>query len=92
MTGRYPLQCEEEGCFNPGEPCWYDPTQDEPDAHYCYDHMFDAGFCWGCHTFWGGVESFEFINPNHLCDNCKYDPDYNWELREEYEDDEDSCP
>ena len=37
--------------------------------------MHRAGFCWGCRTFWGGIESFEFMNPQGLCDNCIYDPE-----------------
>lgn len=66
--------CETEGCQEEGNPCWlpgnYDA--DHPDFWHCGKHMHQEGFCWGCGTFWGGVESFDFGAGARtgLCENC----------------------
>lgn len=84
--------CEEEGCGKPGLPCWLpdlDGTKvyDAPDAYYCQAHIEATGFCSGCGHFWGGVESFDF-DPQHLCDNCRHDPDLSdgYERNDDHED------
>lgn len=42
--------------------------------YYCAKHCFENGYCYGCGEFWEGSESFDFSR-NHLCSNCKDDPD-----------------
>lgn len=67
--------CQHEGCTETGNPCWlleYDKPEghgDEPDMWYCDAHMHSAGFCRGCGTFWGGVESFDF--GSGFCEHCE---------------------
>lgn len=81
--------CEEEGCEWEGTPCFYpdnpiygwEPKSEgeepvfEPDHYLCAKHAYRAGFCFGCGAFWGGVESFDFDNPSHLCENCRTEVD-----------------
>jgi hypothetical protein len=76
--------CDEPRCDNPGHACFL-PGSQEPDGGYCSEHAFAHGFCKGCGDFWGGVESFEFIN-NGWCDNCRAefdepddDEEYAWD-------------
>lgn len=90
-------RCEEEGCDWEGTPCYYPdnpiygldypeggpPAEFEPDHHYCAQHAYRAGFCFGCGSFWGGVESFDFGNPSHLCENCRANGDYEEEDMDE---------
>jgi hypothetical protein len=40
-------------------------------AFVCDEHMRAMGFCAGCGGFYGGVESFSFIEPVGYCDDCK---------------------
>lgn len=61
-------KCMEEGCTNDGLECML-PDGDEPYT-YCMDHAGPNGFCKMCGSFWGGIESFEFIHPN-ICDDCQ---------------------
>ena len=73
--------CDYPGCTNEGNQLEY---PDGSPAYVCDDHMRVVGFCAGCGGFYGGVESFSFIEPIGLCDDCKnidHDPfDYEeWE-------------
>ena len=93
-------QCQHEGCTSQ-EAVQCDLTNYEEGADpekftyfYCTEHAKQAGFCWGCGDFWGGVASFEF--GNGLCENClveeqDYDDedDYWGEEGEFYDDDDD---
>lgn len=62
-------------CHEPPVECFYPPSFTEDGtpvdvvAWFCPAHAEQAGFCKGCHTFWGGVETFEFAHPG-WCDNC----------------------
>lgn len=63
-------------CHEPPVECFYAPsfakdgTPVDEVAWLCLAHAEAAGFCQGCHTFWGGVESFEFGRHPGYCDNC----------------------
>jgi len=88
--GGQPL-CQEEGCDNEGQACYLpDDYEDEPSCWYCPEHMHAQGFCPGCHTFWGGVEAFDFSSVD-LCPNCtdqiesELDDDYD-EIQDTYMD------
>ncbi len=72
-----PLQhsCQEEGCSEQGSACFLpDNETDTPNYYYCYKHAKDNGFCYGCGSFWGGVEEFEFApywgNIKGYCPHC----------------------
>lgn len=91
----HPQTCETEGCTNEGIPCYYEITNDVPDAWHCSEHAHDAGFCPSCGMFNAGFESFDF-SESGLCESCdemfrselddfdEYDADYDeWE---DYED------
>ena len=62
--------CDAAGCANEGQPCWLPDAGDEPSEYLCGDHAGRAGYCIGCGTFWGGVETFEFGPHAGWCDNC----------------------
>lgn len=66
------LVCEHEDCHERENlvSCYLpDSDQDgKPDNLFCTMHASRAGFCYGCGTFWGGVESFDF-GPG-LCEHC----------------------
>lgn len=88
--------CLEPGCNNVGTPCRLpryldletdELVDDEVDYYYCYDHAHENGFCWCCGDFWGGIESFEFVNRAGLCDNCETEIDYDDDYEDEYEND-----
>ncbi len=76
--------CQQDGCWERNAvPCFL-PDYDAPDGrtaepsyYYCTKHCHTQGFCWGCGTFWGGVNDFDFA-PSGLCEHC----------RSEYEDDD----
>lgn len=61
-------RCAKDGCWSKGSAC-YLPEDDEPSEWVCAEHAHDAGYCYLCGQFWGGVESFDFRR-NGLCDNC----------------------
>lgn len=75
-------KCEREGCFKDGlvvcrVPEYESVYHRDPDMkeaimieHLCPDHAYDAGYCTLCGEFWGGIESFDFENPSHLCEHC----------------------
>jgi hypothetical protein len=81
-------KCSHEGCENNGEPCYLDPTSDEPDEYYCPEHAHAQGYCWYCGHFWGGVEAFDFA-PSRLCPNCKDAIDADMGMDDEYWDEDD---
>ena len=60
----------EDGCGNAGFECFLPDDENQASYAYCVEHAFDNGFCRSCGQFWGGIESFEFLNGG-LCDNCK---------------------
>ena len=77
-----PLACEHEGCDSTDIIECYLP---DGEFHaYCFVHAGPAGFCQYCGSFWGGVESFEFIHPN-VCDDCQTE----MELNDVYDADDD---
>lgn len=55
-------------CFLP------DNQSGNPDEYYCSEHSQEHGYCYGCGSFWGGVESFDFASClggiQGLCENC----------------------
>lgn len=79
-------KCEHEGCLEDGSVECHIPNHlDYGDKgidvikviaemdkveHLCQDHAYEAGYCTLCGEFWGGVESFDFNNPQQLCENC----------------------
>ena len=65
-------KCEHDGCFKDGSvECHVTAVQDiQLIEHLCQDHAYEAGYCSLCGGFWGGIESFDFNNPSHLCENC----------------------
>lgn len=80
------MKCQHENCCLEAEELFY---PDGSSAYFCYEHLGAAGFCLGCGGFYGGVESFHFGDPAHLCDDCRHDPeitgrDDEWE--DEWED------
>lgn len=92
--------CEEPGCNRVGTPChlprYNDPETDEwideIDYHYCVSHAHENGFCWCCGEFWGGIESFEFMNKLGLCDNCEIEVEDYDDYETDYSDLEDYYP
>lgn len=68
--------CEHEGCNREGSPCFLnaDDKGDDPNGYYCFEHAQEAGFCYLCGMFWGGIESFDFGDGR--CDNCRSEGDY----------------
>ena len=74
------MLCEEYGCLMEGiVECYLPPitmedghlSKDQPPTeHFCQYHAYKNGFCSLCGDFWGGIESFEFDNPQRLCENC----------------------
>jgi hypothetical protein len=63
-------ECMEDGCANEGMDCYLPDDREQASYAYCSEHAFDEGFCKGCGQFWGGVESFEFLNGGY-CDECR---------------------
>lgn len=78
----HPQACEHEGCGELGIACYYNLTDEEPEAWYCADHCHAAGFCWGCGYFNAGFESFDF-SKSGLCAACEE------EYAAEFDDDDD---
>lgn len=73
--------CEYPGCTRVGRPCYLlDDEYDHPSHHYCSEHAFAEGFCYGCGLFYSGVEAFDF-GPG-LCETC-------WAEEEAGDDEED---
>lgn len=72
-------QCQAEGCNKPGkmfevpDEYWHEDESDYPVdfERFCEKHAFEAGYCWICGQFWGGVESFDF-GKSGLCENCAF--------------------
>lgn len=66
------IKCQDNGCSNPGEPCWLpdDDCDEQPSHFYCSDHKFQHGFCVMCGNFYGGVECFDF--GDGYCDDCNH--------------------
>lgn len=81
--------CEEPGCTEGGWVACRLPDHHETgeEHHYCREHAFAHGYCKGCGDFWGGVESFEFLN-NGYCDNCRSQIDA--DMRDERDDDDET--
>ncbi|MBK9751827.1 MAG: hypothetical protein IPO91_34385 [Chloroflexi bacterium] len=83
--------CQHEGCTAMGNPCWlpeFDKPEghgDEPDMWYCDAHMHGSGFCRGCGTFWGGIESFDF--GSGFCEHCEseFDDDFDDEYYDDFD-------
>ena len=79
-------------CHEPPVECFYPPTYTEDGtpvdevAWLCLEHARQSGFCLGCHTFWGGVESFEFGRHPGYCDNCGHEIDR--DMADEFESDD----
>lgn len=71
-------KCEQEGCFDDGsvECRTHDsgypvlPEMLNTIEHFCPEHAYENGYCSLCGDFWGGIESFDFNNPSHLCEHC----------------------
>lgn len=65
-------KCEHEGCFKDGSVVCHVPAEHDVELieHLCQDHAYEAGYCSLCGIFWGGIESFDFNNPSHLCEYC----------------------
>lgn len=80
-------RCDEPGCEHPAVvDCFFPENDDQrPDFSYCSEHAYAAGFCWGCGNFWTGVETFDFLNPSRLCDNCRTNSDLTGEYPEDDE-------
>ena len=78
------MKCTYPECQNEGESLLY--PDGKTVAYFCSDHMGPAGFCLGCGSFWGGVESFHFGDPRYLCDDCRSDPELVFQ-DEEWEED-----
>jgi len=77
MTESEIMPCEHDGCVRVGNPCYTnacDIDGEGPNGYWCPEHSQEAGFCYLCGLFWGGIESFEF--GNGLCDNCRDSGDY----------------
>jgi len=82
-----PRKCQLPGCDNEAGELQY---PDGSPAFFCDEHLLAAGFCAGCHGFYGGIESLYFIDPIGYCDDCKDDPDLfpTWETNEDDDEDE----
>jgi hypothetical protein len=70
--------CQHEGCTETGSPCFLNAWDDDEDGdapaeYYCAEHARDAGYCFVCGLFRGGIESFEFGDGR--CDNCRESSD-----------------
>lgn len=80
--------CWQPGCTNWGVYCYFpdhewggpggNPRR-HPDDCLCDAHIRHSGFCKGCGSFAGGIESFDFALHGYdgFCDNCA------WQLRAE---------
>lgn len=70
--------CVDPGCTEGGMACWlpdyYDTGGTRPDAYYCGKHIEGSGFCKGCGSFSGGIESFDYALHGYpgYCDNCAF--------------------
>jgi hypothetical protein len=77
--------CEARDCRNFGDTCYF---PDYSEAHFCWQHKRDNGFCPGCGHFWAGIGTFDFSRTGY-CENCERDNfDLDWE---EYDDDYSWC-
>lgn len=71
-------KCEQEGCFDDGSVECRVPDSGYPVPpetlntieHFCPEHAYENSYCSLCGEFWGGIESFDFDNPSHLCEHC----------------------
>ena len=87
-------KCEHDGCFKDGSVECHVPAEQDIELieHLCQGHAYEAGYCSLCGSFWGGIESFDFDNPSHLCEHCLEqvkdeigeDDDVNGENEDEY--------
>ena len=93
--GRPDGMCHEPGCTEHGMACWlpdyYGTGGTRPDAYYCHRHIEHTGFCKGCGSFWGGIESFDFALHGYpgYCDNCAFQlraDDRPWNGPDDYDD------
>lgn len=66
-------KCEHEGCFKDGSVECHVPAEQDIELieHLCPDCAYGYGYCSLCGSFWGGIESFDFNNPSHLCEHCQ---------------------
>jgi hypothetical protein len=64
--------CEEPGCEEDAIICSLNDDEDT-EEHFCPDHCYKHGYCFGCGNFFSGCEDFDFNNPSHLCSNCRTD-------------------
>jgi len=61
--------CEEPGCLELGAPCRVE-DDDEPE-YFCSEHAFQAGYCYCCGSFWGGIVEFDFAKIRGVCPHCR---------------------
>ena len=61
--------CEHEGCDKEGVECRID--DDSPCEYFCPEHAFEAGYCYCCGSFWGGIEEFDFGRIRGVCPHCR---------------------
>jgi hypothetical protein len=70
----HPRACQhienEMTCLDAGIPCYFDWSNETPDAWYCADHAHTNGFCPSCGLFNAGFEAFDF-SPTGLCESCQ---------------------
>lgn len=67
------MKCQTEGCEETEiVHCWVHDLELDMWHHctYCTEHCHENGFCYCCGSFWGGIESFDFMNPSKLCEHC----------------------
>jgi len=67
----YDVLCEEKGC---NEPAQKFSIEEGTEEYLCFKHATESGFCWGCGSFCGGMESFDFAeahgNVRGYCEHC----------------------
>jgi hypothetical protein len=78
--------CEHAGCTAFGVGVYLHGGDPEPESWFCFTHMTDEGFCWGCLLFSAGEEAFDF-SKSGLCGECQANPDITGEEDEWDEDD-----
>lgn len=66
------MKCEQPGCEEQGILCSLNDDENT-EFYYCASHCYQNGFCYGCGNHFGGMESFDFNNPSHLCPDCRTD-------------------
>lgn len=67
--------CEHNGCNKNADVQCCVPELDNTGInvieYLCEEHAYESGYCTLCGSFWGGIESFDFNNPSHICENCQ---------------------